>query len=94
MLFVAMSTPKKELFLHRHADVLAAVNFRMGVGGSFDVLAGRVRRAPAWMQKACLEWVYRFVQEPRDKWRSVVVESLRFPFCLIRHRLRRSAGSS
>ena len=43
MLFVAMSSPKKELFLSRHRDILGSVPFRMGVGGSFDVVAGKVK---------------------------------------------------
>lgn len=78
MLFVAMSSPKKELFLARHRDLLAAVNFRMGVGGSFDVVAGKVKRAPRWMQRVCLEWFFRFLQEPRQKWKVEVVDSFHF----------------
>lgn len=78
MLFVAMSSPKKELFLARHRDLLAGINFRMGVGGSFDVVAGKVKRAPRWMQKMCLEWFFRFLQEPRQKWKVEVVDSFHF----------------
>ena len=63
-LFVAMPTPRKEQFLRRHANQLN-VPFIMGVGGSIDVLAGLVKRAPRWMQRSGLEWFYRIEQEPR-----------------------------
>ncbi len=63
-LFVAMPTPRKERFLKAHADALG-VPFVMGVGGSIDVLAGHVSRAPQWMQKTGLEWFHRMVKEPR-----------------------------
>lgn len=41
----------------------------MGVGGSFDVIVGKVKRAPLWMQKFGLEWVYRLIQEPKRMWK-------------------------
>jgi N-acetylglucosaminyldiphosphoundecaprenol N-acetyl-beta-D-mannosaminyltransferase len=66
-LFIAMPTPRKERFLHRYRRQLG-VPFIMGVGGSFDVLAGAVRRAPPFMQRAGLEWLYRTWQEPRRMW--------------------------
>lgn len=78
MLFVAIRSPLKEKFLSRHAAVLRDVPFRMGVGGSFDVVAGRVKRAPRWVQAAGFEWLYRFLQEPRDKWKVEVVDSFDF----------------
>jgi N-acetylglucosaminyldiphosphoundecaprenol N-acetyl-beta-D-mannosaminyltransferase len=64
LLFVAMPTPAKERFLARNARSLG-VAFAMGVGGSIDVLAGSRRRAPEWMQRAGLEWLIRYLQEPR-----------------------------
>ncbi|MCW5701081.1 MAG: WecB/TagA/CpsF family glycosyltransferase [Bradyrhizobium sp.] len=67
-LFVAMPTPRKERFLHRHRNELD-VPFVMGVGGSFDVYGGKVKRAPEWMQRAGLEWAFRIWQEPRRLWR-------------------------
>ena len=74
-LFVAMPTPKKERFLHRNAAALG-VPFTMGVGGSIDVLAGAVRRAPSWMQHYGLEWLHRLLQEPRKMtWRYLSTNS-------------------
>ncbi|MBX3518628.1 MAG: WecB/TagA/CpsF family glycosyltransferase [Xanthobacteraceae bacterium] len=66
-LFIAMPTPRKERFLRKYRDELN-VPFIMGVGGSLDVLAGHVSRAPLRMQRAGLEWLYRVYQEPRRMW--------------------------
>ncbi len=83
LLFVAMPTPRKELFLARHKDAMA-VPFSMGVGGSFDVLAGKVTRAPRWMQRAGLEWFHRFLQEPRKMWKRYLVTNSRFAWLLLK----------
>lgn len=64
VLFVAMGIPKQEKWIHRHMDELQ-VPVCMGVGGSLDVIAGRVKRAPEWMQRWGLEWLYRTALEPR-----------------------------
>lgn len=66
-LFVGISSPMKERFNRKHARQIG-VPFVMGVGGSFDVLAGRVQRAPDWVQRSGLEWAYRVAQEPRRMW--------------------------
>jgi N-acetylglucosaminyldiphosphoundecaprenol N-acetyl-beta-D-mannosaminyltransferase len=63
-LFLGLPTPRKERLLSQYRDEFG-VPFVMGVGGSFDVLAGAVHRAPLWMQRAGLEWSYRTYQEPR-----------------------------
>lgn len=63
-LFVGMPTPRKERFLAAHRKAIDAP-FVMGVGGSFDVMAGKVARAPWWVQRAGLEWAFRVAQEPR-----------------------------
>ena len=67
-LFVAMPTPRKERFLSQHRDALAS-SFIMGVGGSFDVYAGKVARAPRLVQALGLEWLFRVLQEPKRLWR-------------------------
>lgn len=64
ILFVGMGVPRQERFIADHWHRLGA-GVAIGVGGSFDVLAGVRRRAPRWMQRASLEWVYRTMQEPR-----------------------------
>src|SRR5690242_15907953 len=74
---VGMSSPKKERFLARWSDQLG-VPVCHGVGGSFDVLAGKVRRAPGAWQRLGLEWLYRVCQEPRRLWRRYLVTNTLF----------------
>lgn len=64
LLFVALGAPRQELFIARHRAAWS-VPVAMGVGGALDVLAGRVRRAPGWVQSVGMEWFYRFLQQPR-----------------------------
>lgn len=73
LLLVALGQPRQEEFLDQHrAELQARVG--VGVGGCFDVLAGDVRRAPGWMQRGGLEWLFRLLQEP---WR--IARVLRLP---------------
>ena len=80
MMFVAFSSPKKEYWVHRYLDQLN-IPFVMGVGGSFDVVAGVTKRAPLIWQKLGLEWFYRFVQEPRRLFKRYIIGNMTF----IRH---------
>jgi len=89
ILFVAISSPKKENFLNTYKTTLKNVNFIMGVGGSFDVVAGKVKRAPVWMQKAGLEWFYRFLQEPRRMWKRYLIGNLKFIWLVIKEKLKK-----
>lgn len=68
ILFVAISSPKKEIFLRRWRSFIN-VPICHGVGGSFDVLAGVTQRAPLWIQKCGMEWFHRLIQEPRRMWK-------------------------
>ena len=88
ILFVAMTSPKKENFLHEQNNALKAVNFIMGVGGSFDVIAGKVKRAPNWMQKIGLEWFYRFIQEPKRMWKRYLVGNFKFLFLNLKYKFK------
>ncbi|WP_305046415.1 WecB/TagA/CpsF family glycosyltransferase [Geoalkalibacter sp.] len=89
LLFVAITSPKKENFINRWRDQLG-VTFVMGVGGTFDVVAGKVKRAPLWMQKWGLEWLYRVIQEPRRMWKRYLVTNTKFLFMLVREKIRLS----
>lgn len=84
ILFVAISSPKKENFLYQNRELLSEVNFKMGVGGSFDVVSGMVKRAPFWMQKYGLEWFHRFLQEPKRMWKRYLVGNSKFIFLVIK----------
>ncbi|MEM7317768.1 MAG: WecB/TagA/CpsF family glycosyltransferase [Pseudomonadota bacterium] len=80
-LFVGLPTPMKEDFMARNAHRLQ-VPFVMGVGGSFDVLAGKVRRAPAMMQRMGMEWAWRLGQEPGRMWHRYLVSNARLAVLL------------
>jgi len=77
LLFLAIPSPRKEFWLAEHMPAMG-VPFSMGVGGSFDVVAGRVKRAPRWVQRIGCEWVYRLVQEPRRMWKRYLVGNTSF----------------
>ena len=87
ILFVAMSSPRKELWLAKHGRDLG-IPMIMGVGGALDVTAGEVRRAPPWVQVAGLEWAYRFLQEPRRLWRRYLFTNTRFIALVVRELIR------
>jgi N-acetylglucosaminyldiphosphoundecaprenol N-acetyl-beta-D-mannosaminyltransferase len=63
MLFAALGAPKQEKWLAKYREQLKP-SLLMGIGGSFDVLAGKMQRAPKWMQDAKLEWLFRLLKQP------------------------------
>ena len=70
IVFVALGSPKQELWITENMDKLC-VNVYQGVGGSFDVVSGTIKRAPKWMQNCGLEWLYRLLKEPKRIFRQV-----------------------
>ena len=84
ILFVAMSSPKKEIFLNKYKNKLKDVNFIMGVGGSFDVISGEINRAPIFLQEIGFEWLYRFLQEPKRMWKRYLLGNLNFIYLVMR----------
>lgn len=74
-LFVAFGAPNQDEWIRSHMNSLG-VPVCMGVGGTFDILAGRVRRAPLWMQRHGLEWLFRVVQEPGRLWKRYFIHDL------------------
>jgi N-acetylglucosaminyldiphosphoundecaprenol N-acetyl-beta-D-mannosaminyltransferase len=72
IVFVALGSPKQELFIDRIAE-RAAPAVLLGVGAGLDFLAGHVRRAPAWIGRLGFEWLFRLVMEPRRLWRRYLV---------------------
>ena len=83
VVFVAITSPRKERFLARWGNSLAATVWH-GVGGSFDVMAGKVRRAPAVWQRLNLEWLFRLLQEPRRLWRRYLTTNTAFCLMVLR----------
>ena len=71
-LFVAFGCPRQDFWIQEHKDLNIPVS--IGVGGSFDLLSGAIRRAPRWMQRSGLEWAYRLSREPRRLARRYLVD--------------------
>ena len=77
LLLVALGVPKQEKWIFRNRRKLPSC-VAIGVGGSFDVLAGKATRAPLWMQRAGLEWLYRLAKEPARIGRAAVLPAFFF----------------
>ncbi len=88
LLFVAMTSPKKEIFLDKYSKHLASIKFTMGVGGSFDVLSGNIKRSPIFLQKCGLEWFYRLIQEPKRMWKRYTIDSIKFMILILKEKIK------
>lgn len=86
-IWIGLGAPKQEYFMNAHKDMLCGV--MLGVGAGFDFQAGTVKRAPEWMQKHYLEWLYRFAQEPARLWKRYVVTNIKFIGMVMYDRRRR-----
>jgi N-acetylglucosaminyldiphosphoundecaprenol N-acetyl-beta-D-mannosaminyltransferase len=73
VLWVGLSTPKQERWMHEHRERLR-VPVLLGVGAAFDLNSGRLRQAPEWMREIGLEWLFRFLAEPRRLWKRYLVK--------------------
>jgi len=82
ILFIGFGTPKKELFIKKYKYELK-VPVLHGVGGSFDIVAGKKKRAPIWMQNYGLEWFFRILQEPRRMLKRYLITNTFFIFFVI-----------
>lgn len=85
LLFVAMGTPRQELWIERHRHTLRA-RVAMGVGGSFDVLAGVKKDAPNWLRHGG-EWIYRLAQDPKNLWKRYLTTNPWFIYRVVRERI-------
>jgi N-acetylglucosaminyldiphosphoundecaprenol N-acetyl-beta-D-mannosaminyltransferase len=91
MIFIGITSPKKEIFLGEYGDRLGA-NVCHGVGGSFDVTAGKAKRAPPSWQRCGLEWLYRTLQEPRRLWKRYLVTNTIFVAMVLRELFQGRSG--
>jgi N-acetylglucosaminyldiphosphoundecaprenol N-acetyl-beta-D-mannosaminyltransferase len=87
VLLVALGSPLQEEWIARYTDELRA-GVCFAVGGLFDFLSGECKRAPLWMRRLGLEWIFRFIQDPGSKWNRIVIEVPVFLFSLLVERLR------
>ena len=91
VLWVGLSTPKQERFMHSMLDRLD-VRVMIGVGAAFDIHTGGIRDAPGWMKSAGLQWLHRLVQEPRRLWRRYLVNNPLFVLGVCRQLIQDGLG--
>jgi N-acetylglucosaminyldiphosphoundecaprenol N-acetyl-beta-D-mannosaminyltransferase len=91
VLWVGLGSPRQEAWMAAFRPRLS-VPVMLGVGAAFDYNTGRTTRAPRWMQRCALEWVYRIIQEPRRLWRRYARNNPLFVWWLLRERLGRRRG--
>jgi N-acetylglucosaminyldiphosphoundecaprenol N-acetyl-beta-D-mannosaminyltransferase len=87
ILWVSLTAPKQDRWIAKHIDQLN-VHIAIGIGGAFEVAAGTIDRAPIWMQKNGLEWLYRFYKEPKRLFRRYMIEAPQFIPMLLKQKFR------
>ena len=92
ILFIGLPSPAKELFMEKYKSSLN-VKYTLGVGGYFDILAGKTKRAPEWMQYRGLEWFYRFIQEPKRMWRRYMVGNFKFVQLILKEKFKQKKSA-
>lgn len=88
ILLVSLTAPKQDIWIAQNKHLLQ-VPLSIGIGGAFEVMAGLVPRAPKWMHKAGLEWLYRLIQEPKRMYRRYLIEAPLFIPLIIRQKFTR-----
>jgi N-acetylglucosaminyldiphosphoundecaprenol N-acetyl-beta-D-mannosaminyltransferase len=88
-----MPSPFKEVWCELYRERLD-VPVIMGVGGSFDVHAGHIRRAPEWMQRIGMEWSWRLLMEPRKMWKRYLLTNTQFAWLAAREIVSRRIGAA
>ena len=87
LIFVAMGVPRQELWIERCGDATGA-KAALAVGGLFDFFSGIMPRAPAWMRRLGIEWIFRLAMEPGRMWRRYIVGNVEFLAKIVRRRRR------
>lgn len=93
VLWIGLGSPKQELWAAQHEGLLKAMVI-LPVGAAFDYHSGRLRRAPVWMRRIGLEWLFRLAMEPRRLWRRYLTTNVRFAWLLMREALSRRQGGT
>ncbi|WP_458370029.1 WecB/TagA/CpsF family glycosyltransferase [Pseudomonas fluorescens] len=88
LVFIGTPSPQKEEFVNYAKKNIHRKIILMGVGGSFDVLSGKTKRAPLWMQNSGLEWFFRLTQEPGRMWRRYLTTNSNFIWLVIKEKLK------
>jgi N-acetylglucosaminyldiphosphoundecaprenol N-acetyl-beta-D-mannosaminyltransferase len=88
ILFLGMPSPQKELFVEKYKNQFQ-VKYILGVGGFFDILSGKTKRAPLWVQRRGMEWIYRFAQEPKRMWHRYMIGNVKFIGLVLKEKWRK-----
>jgi N-acetylglucosaminyldiphosphoundecaprenol N-acetyl-beta-D-mannosaminyltransferase len=88
IVLVGMTSPKKELWMCKYRDKLRA-SLVVGVGGLFDVLAGKVPPAPEWIKRLGMEWLFRLAHDPKRLWKRYLIGNARFIHLVVKDLLRK-----
>jgi N-acetylglucosaminyldiphosphoundecaprenol N-acetyl-beta-D-mannosaminyltransferase len=91
ILFVGLGSPKQEKWISRYKDRYQAP-VSIGIGVSFEFVAGMVRRAPVWMQRAGLEWLWRLGMEPGRLWKRYLIDDIQFFRLVVKQKLERKTS--
>jgi N-acetylglucosaminyldiphosphoundecaprenol N-acetyl-beta-D-mannosaminyltransferase len=84
IIFVALGAPQQEKWIWNHREKLLSTKIAVGVGGTFDFISGRIRRAPSWLQNLGLEWFWRLGQQPKRRWKRIFRAVVVFPWLVIK----------
>jgi N-acetylglucosaminyldiphosphoundecaprenol N-acetyl-beta-D-mannosaminyltransferase len=93
ILFAGLGTPKQEYWIYEHG-IRSGVSVCIGIGGSFEMVSGVVKRAPRWVQALACEWLYRLCVEPRRMWRRYLIGNSQFISIILNQRITRIIFSS
>ena len=93
IVWVSLGTPRQDIWMYEHQNKLD-VSVLHGVGAAFDFISGQIPQAPRWMMHAGLEWLFRFIVEPKRLWKRYTIANIKFIFYLCYYALRRTKGKT
>lgn len=88
-LWVGIGAPKQEMWMLRHQEKIPGT-VMLGVGAGFNFFSGTLDKAPRWMEKACLEWLFRLIKEPRRLWKRYILGGLKYLYYTIEYKIKGS----
>lgn len=93
IIFVALGAPKQEKWIAENIKKFPDIKIAMAVGGSFDMISGKIKRAPLCFRKTNMEWLWRFLMEPRKRWRRVFNAVIIFPLTVFIYKLKKQISN-
>ncbi len=89
IIFVALGAPKQEIWISENLNKFPTIKVAMGVGGAFDILSGKIKRAPLFLRKIHLEWLWRFLKEPKKRFKRIINAVFVFPVSLFFYKIKK-----